>query len=191
MQNPFTLTFSRIPECSYIPTEQTDEILNGPAFEPVFRITGVRGSGKTVMLARIEQELRSEESRANGWLVFNLNPVRDMLRQTAAMLMEEGIDIPEVRNCGVSGISGAVGKMLGEAKAKGKKILFAVDEVSKTEEMVGFLSEFGKWIEESYPVYLVCTGLYENLSEVDNVKSLTFFRESTIVDWTSQYSENG
>ncbi len=191
MQNPFTLTFSRIPEYSYIPTEQADEILNGPAFEPVFRITGVRGSGKTVMLARIEQELRSEESRANGWFVFNLNPVRDMLRQTAAMLMEEGIDIPEVRNCGVSGISGAVGKMLGEAKAKGKKILFAVDEVSKTEEMVGFLSEFGKWIEESYPVYLVCTGLYENLSEVDNVKSLTFFRESTIVDWTSQYSENG
>ncbi len=185
------MTFSRIPEYSYIPTEQADEILNGPAFEPVFRITGVRGSGKTVMLARIEQELRSEESRANGWLVFNLNPVRDMLRQTAAMLMEEGIDIPEVRNCGVSGISGAVGKMLGEAKAKGKKILFAVDEVSKTEEMVGFLSEFGKWIEESYPVYLVCTGLYENLSEVDNVKSLTFFRESTIVDWTSQYSENG
>ena len=181
MQNPFTLTFSKVPEYTYIPTEQTDEILSGLASEHVFRITGVRGSGKTVMLARIEQVLRSEEKREEGWLVFDLNPTRDMLLQTASMLEAEGFGNPEMRDSSVSGISDAVGMMLGEAKAKGKRILFAVDEVSKTEEMTDFLSEFGKWMEESYPVYLVCTGLYENLAEVNNVKALSFFRKASTV----------
>ena len=32
-----------------------------------------------------------------------------------------------------------------------------------------------------YPVYFVCTGLYENIQELCNVKNLTFFRRATTV----------
>ena len=72
-------------------------------------------------------------------------------------------------------------EMLQSAQKKHKKILIGVDEVSKTHAMVQFASEYGKWLRANYPVYLVCTGLYENIMEVSNVKNLTFFRRATTI----------
>ena len=50
MQNPFTTTFSKTPEYTYIHTEKTEEILENFIYdnpsESVYKITGVRGSGK-------------------------------------------------------------------------------------------------------------------------------------------------
>ena len=58
MQNPFTTTFSKIPANTYIPTEQEQEIIENFSYdnpsESVYKITGVRGSGKTVLLAKVE-----------------------------------------------------------------------------------------------------------------------------------------
>ena len=71
--------------------------------------------------------------------------------------------------------------MLLEVQKKKKKIFIGVDEVSKTPEMVKFAAEFGKWLSANYPVYLVCTGLYENIMELSNVKNLTFFRRATTI----------
>lgn len=54
MQNPFTTTFSKAPEYTYIATNKIDEILESFSyqnpFESVYKITGVRGSGKTFIL---------------------------------------------------------------------------------------------------------------------------------------------
>lgn len=47
--------------------------------------------------------------------------------------------------------------------------------------MIKFASEYGRWLRANYPVYLVCTGLYENIQEVSNVKNLTFFRRATTI----------
>ena len=68
--------------------------------------------------------------------------------------------------------------MIGEAIRNNKKIFIGIDEVSRTKEMIVFASEFGKWLRSGYPVYLVCTGLYENIQELSNVKNLTFFRRA-------------
>ena len=38
----------------------------------------VSGSGKTVILAKVEEELRTNESRYINWLVFDVNPARDI-----------------------------------------------------------------------------------------------------------------
>ena len=58
MQNPFTTTFSKTPKNTYIHTDQTDEILENFVYEhpseSVYKVTGVRGSGKTVILAKVE-----------------------------------------------------------------------------------------------------------------------------------------
>lgn len=72
-------------------------------------------------------------------------------------------------------------EMLSMVQKKKKKILIGIDEVSKTKEMVQFASECGKWLRENFPVYLVCTGLYENIMELSNVKNLTFFRRVVTV----------
>lgn len=94
MQNPFITTFSKNPETSYIYIEKTNEILSNFSYEnpseSVYKITGVRGSGKTVILAKIEEELRKEEMSKKGWFVFDINPTRDLLNQVASMLVEEG-----------------------------------------------------------------------------------------------------
>ena len=94
MQNPFTTTFSKTPEYTYIATEQIDEILENFRYEKpsesLYKITGVRGSGKTVLLAKIEERLKSDEYIKAGWIVLDINPTRNMLQQVASMLINEG-----------------------------------------------------------------------------------------------------
>ncbi len=208
MQNPFTTTFSKNPEYSYIYTENTTAILENFLYdnpsESVYKITGVRGSGKTVILAKVEEELRKEENIKKGWLVFDVNPNRDILHQIAAMLNKEGFGTKKSKSKSVNvsasvlGTGGGIGisserndaffdigveieEMLQNAQKKKKRILIGIDEVSKTKEMIEFASEFGKWLRANYSIYLVCTGLYENILEVSNVKNLTFFRRATTI----------
>ncbi len=208
MQNPFTTTFSKTPEYTYIHTEKTDEILENFIYdhpsESVYKITGVRGSGKTVILAKVEEELRNNESRYMDWLVFDVNPARDILGQIAAMLVKAGFGSEEKKTTGINisatvlGSGGGIGytteknhyffdigveveAMIQAAQKKGKKILIGIDEVSKSEEMVKFASEYGRWLRAGYPVYFVCTGLYENIQELSNVKNLTFFRRAATI----------
>ena len=127
-----------------------------------------------------------------------------MLGQVAAMLHKEGFGKSDTKNRSVNisatvfGTGGGLGyaseqendffdigveieTMLQQAQEKGKKILVGIDEVSKTTEMIKFASEYGRWLRANYPVYLVCTGLYENIQEVSNVKNLTFFRRATTI----------
>lgn len=207
MQIPFTTTFSKIPSI-YIPTNQSSEIIENFSYEnpseSVYKITGVRGSGKTVLLAKIEEEFNSKQREDEGWIVCSLTVNRDMLQQMAALLSKKGFikDKKISKGAGLSAnILGAganvqvtsdnqngffdVGIELDEAlkelTQKGKKVLIGIDEVSKTKDMLVFAAEFGKWIREGYSVYLVCTGLYDNIEQVANVKNLTFFRRATTI----------
>lgn len=208
MQNPFTTTFSKTPEYTYIDTEKAEEILENFSYdspsESVYKITGVRGSGKTVLLAKVEEELRSGIYKADNWLIFDVNPTRDILGQIAAMLVKEGFGGKTKSGTGVNlsatvlGTGGGFGfsseknmeffdigveveKMIQQVQKKNKKILIGIDEVSKSDEMVKFASEYGRWLRAGYPVYFVCTGLYENIQELSNVKNLTFFRRATTI----------
>lgn len=207
MQNPFTTTFSKAPEYTYIHTEKTEEILENFIYdkpsESVYKITGVRGSGKTVILAKIEEELRSNSQYAD-WLVLDINPNRDILGQIAARLAKDGFGGTARKTTGVNvtatvlGTGGGLGytaeknddffdigveieSMIQAVQRKKKKILIGIDEVSKSEEMVKFASEYGRWLRAGYPVYFVCTGLYENIQELSNVKNLTFFRRAVTI----------
>lgn len=208
MQNPFTTTFSKTPENTYIHTDKTDEILENFIYdtpsESVYKITGVRGSGKTVILAKVEQEIRTNKNHYANWVVFDVNPTRNILGQIAAMLAKEGFGGTDTKSAGVNisasvfGTGGGLGfskekandffdigveveNMIQAAQKKGIKILIGIDEVSKSEEMVKFASEYGRWLRAGYPVYFVCTGLYENIQDLSNVKNLTFFRRATTI----------
>ena len=208
MQNPFTTTFSKVPDHSYISIDQLEDIMGNFSYdepaESVYKITGVRGSGKTVLLAKVEDEIKSEEFVKKGWLVCNLSPARDMLQQFAAFLRKSDLSKEKKKGRSISvsanvmgsgggiGISSSdqdhffdvgieIGEMLVNAAKEGKKIFIGVDDVSKSPEMIVFASEFGKWLIERYPVYMVCTGLYENIELLSNVKNLTFFRRATTV----------
>lgn len=180
MQNPFTTTFSKIPEYTYIRTEEPDEIIANFSYdipsESVYKITGVRGSGKTVILAKVEEEYSSDTKKSDGWIVYRLSPVRDTLQQFAALLHKEDFikNDPKSKSLNLSasvlgtsarfGISATkddsffdlgveIEEMLKIAQENHKKILIGIDEVSKSQEMIIFASEFGKWLRAGYPVY--------------------------------------
>ncbi len=146
MQNPFTTTFSKAPEYTYITTDKTKEILENFSYETpsesVYKITGVRGSGKTVILAKIEEELRSGANREKGWLVFDLNPARDMLRQIAAMLHKEGFGGSDIKNRSVNISATVLGTGGGVGYAAEKEDTF-FDIGVEVESMIGQAQEKG------------------------------------------------
>ena len=201
MQNPFTTTFSKLPEFTYIETKQSDEILENFNYdvptESVYKITGVRGSGKTVLLAKIEEELIQRD-----WIVIDVSPNRDILFQIASKLQSQGYKYDGAKDRNISfsfsilGTGGGFGyadnnknvdigtiidKQLEKVKSQNRKVLIGIDEVSKNDNMISFSFEFGRWLRMGLPVYVVCTGLYENIEELSNVKNLTFFRRATTI----------
>lgn len=203
MQNPFTTTFSKIPPLSYIKRDEISKILENFSYkeplESVYKITGARGSGKTIILAKIEEEL----SKDKNWYVCRLSINRDMLNQIFSYLMNkrviknknkitginasgsilengDGLDITR-ESAAKLDLGAELDNCFQELKNTETKILIGIDDVSRTTHMIEFASEFSKWLREGYPVYLVCTGLYENIENLSNVKNLTFFRRATTI----------
>ncbi len=64
--------------------------------------------------------------------------------------------------------------MLSHIKRLGKRLLITIDEVINSENIKIFASSFQIFLREEYPIYLLMTGLYENIYDLQNEKSLTF-----------------
>lgn len=88
-KNPFELTFGLKPENYISRLQQSEEIIS--AFESstnhVYMITGVRGTGKTVLLTHVAEYFESK----NDWMVINLISESDMLDQLASKLYDESL----------------------------------------------------------------------------------------------------
>lgn len=65
--------------------------------------------------------------------------------------------------------------ILEKVKEQGKKVLFIIDEIINNQYVKLFVSNFQIYITKNYPVYLVMAGLYDNISNLQNEKSLTFY----------------
>ncbi|MDD7641176.1 MAG: ATP-binding protein [bacterium] len=199
MNNPFTLSFGKKPTQFISRITQTNEIMeNFQAADPsnqIYMLTGVRGSGKTVLMTTIANMLREE----SDWIVLELNPERDLLQSLAAKLYSIpqmhalflrskldvsalGIGLSIEDAVPVTDIESALELMLGELQKVGKRLLITVDEVTNSSYIKVFASAFQIFLRRDYPVFLLMTGLYENLYELQNDKSLTFlYRAPKIV----------
>ncbi|MEH2947771.1 P-loop NTPase fold protein [Sporofaciens sp. JLR.KK001] len=191
VNNPFTLSFGKKPLQYISRIMQTNQIIESFNAEipsnQIFMITGVRGSGKTVMMTNIADEIRADES----WIVVELNPMRDLLQSLAAKIY----GIPEMHarflkarldfsafGLGVSiedavpvtDIESVIERMLEQIQQDGKRLLITIDEAANSENIRIFASSFQIFIRRDYPIYLLMTGLYENLYDLQNDKSLTF-----------------
>lgn len=190
MNNPFTLNFGTEPTAYISRNVQTDEIIRNFSSDPspsqIYMITGVRGSGKTVLLTEIEDHFREQD-----WIVFDLSVESDLLSSFAAKLYNEqrlrglfekarfnfsilgfGVEIRDVPP--ITDLGTAIEEMLRIVKRQNKKILIAIDEAANSASMRQFVSEYQILLRNKYPVYLLMTGLYENIYELQNVKTLTF-----------------
>ncbi|ETP73283.1 hypothetical protein UYO_0749 [Lachnospiraceae bacterium JC7] len=68
--------------------------------------------------------------------------------------------------------------LINKANKKKYKVLIGIDDISKTQSMVKFLSIFGSTILEGLQVYLIVTGLSQNIEDFSSEKNLTFFKRA-------------
>lgn len=190
MDNPFTISFGMLPEKMISRPAQTNEVIgaftSSSAPTHAFMITGVRGCGKTVMLTEI-----CESFRARGeWIVLELNPEKDILKSLAARLynrealkgvfLNASISVSvmgfgfSINNTPVDDYEVIVESMLKALKKHGRKLLLAIDEAVNNSFIREFAHTFQIYLRQKYDVFLLMTGLYENLYELQNEKSLTF-----------------
>ncbi len=190
-RNPFAINFGKIPSLYISRDLLIDEIIQElTADEPqiqCFMLTGTRGSGKTVTMTAIEKTLADYDE----WIIVRLNPARDMLEGLVGKLYDSkeyisnfvntnlnlskfGIGIGLEKNPPVADIESALEIILKEIKRRNKRLLITVDEVSNTGYMKQFASSFQIMIRQDFPVFLLMAGLYENISELENEKDLTF-----------------
>ena len=193
-ENPFTLMFGKKPERYITRYENTEQITstfqaNNPLSQ-IYLIEGVRGSGKTVLMTAVGKELAESER----WLVVNLNPMRDLLADLAMRLtdscrgirdfFEKGfsISLPGV-GMGINGMPAEdpvsiIERLLERLKKKNHKVLITIDEVRHDQNMRIFASQFQIFVRQDYPLFLLMTGLYEDIYAVQNDPALTFLLRS-------------
>jgi hypothetical protein len=138
-------------------------------------------------MTNISNILKEEEN----WIVVELNPTRDLLQSLAAKLyslpemhalfLKARLDF-SVLGLGfsvedaipVSDIETALGKMFEQIQKVNKRLLITVDEATNSEQIRIFASAFQIFLRQEYPIYLLMTGLYDNIYDLQNEKSLTF-----------------
>jgi len=190
-RNPYTITFGREPAQSIPRLEESEIILRDFTDEApsqqVYIVTGVRGCGKTVFMTEIANRLKENPD----WVVVEVNSQGDILKDLASKLSSDtllakifrsakinlsflglGLEIKGTEP--ITNMELAVSRMLESLKKKGKRVLVALDEVTNTKEMQIFTSAYQIFIRQDLPIFLLMTGLYENIDDLQNEKGLTF-----------------
>lgn len=191
MENKFTVTFGQLPS-SYINREHvSDKICNDFCLDfplsHIYIISGVRGSGKTVLLTNVSKNIEKKKD----WVVVDVNPNREILEQIASGIYENagvkhlflsksfsfsfhGFGFSIEGETPVSNVKTILEKMLHLLKRQNKKVLITIDEASNNIHMRSFAHDFQSLLRDDYPVFTLMTGLYENVNSLQNNKNLTF-----------------
>lgn len=190
-KNPYNTIFGKEPPQSISRATQLTEVISSfeeePPLQQIYMITGIRGCGKTVFMTEISHEL----AKNKDWVIVELNSSQELLTDLAAYLGSEnelakifknaninlsvfGIGLTVKESVPITNIQLALTKMLESLKKHGKKVLICIDEVTVTEHMKAFASAFQIFVRQDLPVYLLMTGLYENINNLQNEDNLTF-----------------
>ena len=206
MNNPFTISFGKRPEQFISRIAQTNDVLDTFTADvpsnQVYMITGVQGSGKTVLMTSIANQLETKDE----WITIELNPARDMLESLAAKLYSIpflhqlfvkaeldfslfGLGVKFENATPVTDIETVLEKMLERIKKAKRRLLITIDEVTSNQQIKVFMGSFQIFLRQEQPIFLLMTGLYENIYDLQNEKSLTFlYRAPKIVMEPLNYS---
>ena len=191
MSNPYTLVFGKEPLQLISRASQSTKVIetfnSETPSQQTYMITGVRGSGKTVFMNEISTKLAKEKN----WITVELSSNTDLLESLASKLASDayfakifqqakinlsfwGIGLTVDGTAPITNIEVALEKIISSLSKKGKKLLITIDEVTNNEYMRVFASAFQILIRKNLPVFLLMTGLYENINSLQNEKNLTF-----------------
>ena len=201
-ENPFTLSFEEKPYQYVERSVTTEELISGitsahPAHRAFF-VRGVRGSGKTVFLTNMMSKMET----LDGWIIIELNPEDEMREALAAKLYShaklkhlflekefsfsfQGISFSIKGKNPVSNIDDLLSRMFMALRRSGKKVLVCVDEISTSPAMRRFALSFQILIRQGYELFFLGTGLFENVSDLENRKNLTFLIRASKIELSS------
>lgn len=196
MNNPFVLSFGRKP-INFIPRidfvqEVEESFYSETRPKQVYMITGVRGTGKTVFLSNLAKNFENNKD----WVVVDLNPERDMLNSLASQIYNNskvkhlfvkaklnlsfnGIGLSIESDKPSNDIETIIFKMVEYLSNKDIKLLITVDDATSNQNIKVFAHTFQALLRKDYKVFMLMTGLYENISALQNNKSLTFLSRSS------------
>ena len=200
-QNPYAISFGRIPH-QYISRDVmlsniTEALDSNFTDERAFKLTGIRGTGKTVMLSAVEKQLRNDSK----WIICDIKPGGNIIEDIVSQLYGEVPFIKEYIDANINLSALGIGINLGKKKAplsldttlkkllreiakKNKRVLIVIDEVRKTDALVDFIQEFQILIRKELPIFLVAAGLYEDIESLENADGLTFFLRASKYEMT-------
>lgn len=135
--------------------------------------------------------ISKELSKDDRWETIELNVTRDILLGFASKLYALkgmhrifinakidlslfGIGASIEKAVPANDIETAITDMLELCKKQGKRILVNIDEATNSEYIRQFSYAFQIFLRQDLPVFLIMTGLYENIYNLQNDKSLTF-----------------
>ena len=201
MRNPYVISFGRIPtqyiSRSVLISDIIDALESDIIEEQAYKLTGVRGTGKTVTLTEIEKKIREN----GNWIVVgvksNGNIIEDIIANLYSSvpfltsfvdanlnLTKFGIGLNLSNKSPVASLDYALKTILREVDRKGMRVLITIDEARKTKHMVDFIQEFQILIREELPVFLIAAGLYEDVESIENAEGLTFFLRAAKYEMT-------
>ena len=198
-RNPYAISFGRVPT-QYISRnllidDIVDTLNSDIVEEQAFKLTGIRGTGKTVTLTAIEKQIKEY----NNWIVVDLKSNSSITNDLVASLYTNtpfltkfidsnlnlsafGIGLNISQKSPAASIDIALEQILVEIQKRKKKVLIVIDEVRKTDSLIDFIQEFQILIRKDLPIYLVVAGLYEDIESIENTDGLTFFLRATKCD---------
>lgn len=198
-QNPYSIIFGQEPEQMISRLSDTSIIMNAFLSEKpsqnAYMISGVRGSGKTVFMTEAANRFKA----LDDWIVVDLNSDGDMMLDLAAELSSEkrlaqifqhaeinlsfwGFGLKVKNSVPITSIKVALTKMLESLQAQGKRVLVTIDEVISNAAMRTFAGNFQIFARNKLPIFLLMTGLFENIRELQNEKNLTFLYRAPRID---------
>lgn len=206
--DPFTRT-PGIAGKAYIDNGIADEIIanftSDDSSKYVYKITGLRGSGKSVEYSRIIRTLKEKKD----WLVYPLSASGNVVQTLISKLSMEKFINSSKTTTSVNSTTSLEGnalvvsgneslsvsrsfsenerfysdeaeltQMIESANKKKLKVLIGIDDISKTPGTISLLSIIGSMLLEGRQIYLVVTGLSENIENLSSEKNLSFFKRA-------------
>ena len=189
-KNPYTMLFGKEPKQVISRFSESSVIIDNfceeEFSEQMYIITGVRGSGKTVFMSEIANELEHRKE----WITVELNSESELLKDLASKLSSENSLAEIFKNANINlsffgfglevsgaapitNIETAVTKMLESIQKHKKRLLITIDEVVNSKHMSEFAGAFQIFIRKNLPVFLLMTGLYQNIDKLQNRRNLT------------------
>ena len=201
MRNPYTLLFGKTP-LTFLPRESlkaevieefTNELIN----EQAYIIVGLRGSGKTVFMTDIANTL----GELSEWIVVDLNAERNLLDDFVSALLSRqkiksliqaakidlsymglGVGVEVSKDERLKNAETVALNLLKTLKKNNYRVLVTIDEISNSQPIREFVHSFQSFIRADLPVFLLATGIFQNIRDLEEDKGNTFFARAPRIE---------